>query len=95
MPISERVIKFPAKRTVASAGRTVNRKPAQVAQMMTPIACNYVPMVPAVEENIVSMWLRGVTIRNIAAMYGGRGYGVAQIEAIVWVWLRSDDRRAA
>lgn len=95
MPISERVIKFPAKRTVASAGRTVNRKPAQVAQMMAPITNNYVPMLPQIEEHIVGMWSRRVTMRHIAAMYGGRGIGVLQIEAIIWRATHSDDRRAA
>lgn len=88
-----KVIPLPAIKP--SAEVSVNRRPAQVAQIMAPISCNYVPMIPAVEDNIVRMWRRGVTIRNIATMYSGRGIGVAQIEAIVWLATHSDDRRAA
>lgn len=86
---------FPFPKIKPCTTGTINRKPAQVAQLMTPIACDYVPLIPAVEGNIVRMWRRGVKIRNIAAMYGGRGIGVAQIEAIVWLATHSDDRRAA
>lgn len=88
-----KVIPLPAIKS--RAAEAVNRRPAQVAQMTGSIAKNYVPLIPPVEEHIVRMWRRGVTIAHIAAMYGGRGIGVAQVEAIIWLATHSNDRRAA